>query len=260
MNNSSQFLSNSNLLTLWEIIRDQETFQFLSRDKQTDIHATFIANIRPFYEKERRQTSNLIDLNKKYLVMISNHIKTTYPHKPTKITIHDALDLSTQPITPITTEEIHNERQTAFINDLNKQQADFDMYINKPVPPTPNFADPIQKEEPIKDMETMLREFQNQRKYEVPNLVPVLAPMPATQAPVTDTTSDDKSSTLTWGENTYHENVDEDTDDQNDDAETTLLFSKLKQKNNTQQKEQVITLELIYTKLLEIEKNLNETN
>ena len=76
------FLNKENINTLWDVISDEEIFKFLSRDIQTKIYNLFSKNIKGFFELERNKTNNLIDCNKKYILLILNHIKKNYQNQP----------------------------------------------------------------------------------------------------------------------------------------------------------------------------------
>ena len=102
---NSDFLKNANISMLWDVISDEEIFQVLSRDSQSEISQIFIKNINGFFEIERKKNSNLIEINKKYILLILNHIKTNYPKK-----VHNKIKIFNEaPVKElITYEEIQN--------------------------------------------------------------------------------------------------------------------------------------------------------
>ena len=156
-----QFIKKENVSMLWDVISDEEIFNFLSRDIQGKIYQLFLNNIKGFYESENIKTNSLVDMNKKYILLILNHIKKNYPIQPNKITIH------TEPVKEsITYEEIQNERKSKFEKDYNRRQEEFEEYINIKAPPVPEFADK-DKDRPIKEMDKILKDMQAQRNYEI---------------------------------------------------------------------------------------------
>lgn len=158
------FKKKDNLKMLWDVISDVDVFRFLSPEIQSNIYDLFIKNIEGFYENEKNKNDNLVDLNKKYILLIVNYIKKTYPYQPNKIKIHDEPQMNEL----ITYEEIHNDKKTRFENDLNKVQEDFENLMTIKPPPVPEFTDPNGKsEKPIKEMDKILKEMQMQRNYEV---------------------------------------------------------------------------------------------
>ena len=88
METIKNFLKTENLNMLWEVISDEEIFKFLSRTEQSNISQIFLNNIQGFYELERLKTTNLTDINKKYILLILNHIKKQFSQQiPQKIKI-----------------------------------------------------------------------------------------------------------------------------------------------------------------------------
>ena len=146
---------------LWEVISDEDIFKFLSRDLQVKIYQLFSNNIQGFFESELLKTTSLVDMNKKYILLILNHIKKTYPNQPSKIKIYS------EPVKEsITYEEIHNERKSQFEKDLNKRQEEFQDFMTVKAPPVPEFSDK-DRDKPIKEMDKILKEMQAQRNYEI---------------------------------------------------------------------------------------------
>ena len=159
------FLNKENINTLWDVISDEEIFKFLSRDIQTKIYNLFSKNIKGFFELERNKTNNLIDCNKKYILLILNHIKKNYQNQPNKIKIFD--EQPTKDL--ITYEEIQNDRKSQFEKDLQQRQQDFENIMMVKTPQVPEFADKYE-DTPIKEIDKIIKEMTNQRNYDVENL------------------------------------------------------------------------------------------
>jgi hypothetical protein len=159
------FSNKENINTLWDVISDEEIFKFLSRDIQTKIYNLFSKNIKGFFELERNKTNNLIDCNKKYILLILNHIKKNYQNQPNKIKIFD--EQPTKDL--ITYEEIQNDRKSQFEKDLQQRQQDFENIMMVKTPQVPEFADKYE-DTPIKEIDKIIKEMTNQRNYDVENL------------------------------------------------------------------------------------------
>ena len=157
-----QFTQQDNVRMLWDVISDEDIFRFLTPDIQQKVYQLFINNIQGFFESEKVKMNSLVDLNKKYILVILNHIKKTYPYQPNKIKIHN------EPVTKesITYEEIHNDRRVQFDKDYNKRQEEFEDSMTIKPPPVPEFSDK-KTDQPIKEMDKILKEMQEQRNYEV---------------------------------------------------------------------------------------------
>lgn len=156
-----QFIQKDNINMLWEVISDEEIFKILSRDSQSNIYQLFMSNIQGFFENEKVKSSSLVDINKKYILIILNHIRKNYHNQPNKITIHH------EPVKEsITYEEIQNDRKIKFDRDLNRRQEEFEDYMSVKAPPLPEFADK-DRDQPIKEMDKILKEMQAARNYDI---------------------------------------------------------------------------------------------
>ena len=160
--NINNFLTKENVNTLWDVISDEEIFKFLSRDIQANVGNLFSTNIKGFFETERTKTNNLIELNKKYILLILNYIKKNHPHQPSKIKI-----LEEPPVKElITYEELQNERKSNFEKDLQQRQNEFEDTMTIKAPPVPEFADKF-TDKPIGEMDKIIKEMTSKRNYEV---------------------------------------------------------------------------------------------
>jgi len=157
------FIKKDNVDTIWDVITDSDIFKFLTRESQANILKLFNENIKGFFDAERTKTTNLIEMNKKYILLILNHIKKNYPNSlPSKIKIYDDTEMKE----PITYEEIQNEKKTQFEMDFIKRQQEFTNAMTLDVPETPEFKDKF-VDEPINEMEKIIKEMTAKRKYDV---------------------------------------------------------------------------------------------
>lgn len=159
------FNKKENIQMLWDVVSDEEVFKFLSPDIQSKVYNLFINNIQGFFEVERTKPGNtLVEMNKKFILLILNHIKKTYPYQPSKIKIHN--DPPVKEL--ITYEEIQNDRKSQIEKDFTRKQEEFEDFMNVKTPPVPEFADPIAKtDKPIKEMDKIIKDMLAQRNYEV---------------------------------------------------------------------------------------------
>lgn len=156
-----QFIQKDNVTMLWEVISDEENFKFLTRDAQANTYQLFLNNIQGFFDNEKMKTNSLVDINKKYILLILNYIKQNFNIQPNKITIHQ------EPVKEsITYEDIQNDRRSKFDRDLNRRQEEFEDVMTIKAPPVPEFADK-ESDRPIKEMDKILKEMQAQRNYEI---------------------------------------------------------------------------------------------
>ena len=163
--NIGNFLQKENINMLWDVISDEDIFKFLTRDVQSKISQLFLNNINGFFETERTKTKNITDINKKYILLILNHIKKNYPYQmPNKIKILEEPIKNVKEL--ITYEEIQNDRASQFEKDLNKRQEEFTNAMTLKVPNIPEFSDNF-ADTPIKDMDKIIKEMTSKRNYEV---------------------------------------------------------------------------------------------
>ena len=161
--NINNFLHKENLATLWDVISDEDIFKYLSRDTQNKIAQLFSNNIKGFFEIEKTKTNNLVDINKKYILLILNHIKKNFTQQmPNKIKILDETPVKDF----ITAEELHNERKSQFDKDLIKRQEEFEDIMVTKAPPVPNFLDKYD-DKPIGEMDKIIKEMTSKRNYDV---------------------------------------------------------------------------------------------
>ena len=161
--NINNFLTKENLSTLWDVISDEDIFKFLSRDIQSKIAQLFSNNVKGFFETEKTKTNSLVDINKRYIMLILNHIKKTYTQQmPSKIKILD--ETPTKEF--ITAEELQNERKSQFDKDLNKRQEEFENIMAVKAPPVPNFLDKYE-DKPIGEMDKIIKDMTAKRNYDV---------------------------------------------------------------------------------------------
>jgi hypothetical protein len=103
-----------------------------------------------------------MEMNKKYILLILNFIKTTYSGTSiNKIVIHPEPEERS-----ITSEERQQDRMTQMNRELSLLEEDFKNSITLPIPSAPNFTDDIE-ETPIAEMERAVKEMAEQRKYDM---------------------------------------------------------------------------------------------
>ena len=161
------FLNKDNLSMIWDVISDEDIFKSLPRELQTNVGILFNNNLKGFYDNEITHPTNLMDMNKRYIILILNYIKQKFSNTPqNKIKIHDEILPSLPSKELVTYEEIQNNRQTQFEKDLNKKQEEFTNAMTQSKPSVPEFKDTL-NEGPITEMEKIIKEMTSQRNYEV---------------------------------------------------------------------------------------------
>jgi len=157
------FLSKENMNMLWELITSEDIFKFLTKENQSIVFRLFVENAKGFFETEKQKVHTLIDLNKKYIIIILQHIKKNYPSN--KIKIYS--DLETKEA--ITYEEIQNEKKTIFESEFTKKQEEFTNAMALPVPNKLDFSDKF-TDVPITEMDKIIKEMTEKRNYDIENI------------------------------------------------------------------------------------------
>ena len=155
----SNFLTDQNVAILLEIILDEGIMQNQPPDVIDATKFVFYNNIRGFYENEKANAPDLVELNKQYIMLILRHVRSDLMNKPPVIE-------KKQPQQRVTFEEIQNDKRSQFERDLNARQSEFTSAMTLPVPPVPKFSDADQ-DEPLSEMELAIKQMTEQRKYDV---------------------------------------------------------------------------------------------
>jgi len=174
----NDFLEKENLELLWEVLIDEPLIKQLcdSVIKYKTLMHIFQSNLNDFFNVEKNNCKNLIELNKKYILLIINYIIKTNTNQSTaplqsqspytnsqykKIKIHDDEPIKQS----ITFEDIQNDRMNLFEKELNKKQEEFTNAMTLPVPPVPNFSDNL--DQPMSEIEMEIKRIQEQRNYDI---------------------------------------------------------------------------------------------
>jgi len=174
------FLKRENISLLWNIIIDEKIIKGQSSEILNKILTFFQSNIVIFYEREKNNCNSLVEINKKYIMFVLDHIKATFFNNNNnnnnnynnvksinKIKIHE--DISKKNKELITFEELQKEKLSKFEQELSKKEEEFKMYTNKQVPPTPNFSDEM-NDVPISEFNEIIKKITMERNYDIENI------------------------------------------------------------------------------------------
>ena len=156
------FLTKSNVSTIWDVISDEDIVKSQDNSNKNKIFQLFSENVKGFYDNEKLKNTNLIDMNKKYILLIMNYINNNFT-KINKIKIYEEIPKEKN---LITYEEIQSDRKTQFEKDLSKRQEEFTNAMTIKAPPIPVFTDNM-KDSPISEMEKEIQLMTSKRNYEI---------------------------------------------------------------------------------------------
>ena len=184
INSNEYFLANDNLEMLWELLTEETSFKNKSPKNRQNIYDVFCNNLVSFNDTEKQKGANLMNMNKKYVMSMINYINNLDSKELQNNTLINSLNKSassnlgggsngegilkknSHKYTPVTAEDIQNNRKILFEQELVKHQKDFDDVIKKHIPEEPNFKIDLD-DGPIKEMDKKIKEITEQRNYEL---------------------------------------------------------------------------------------------
>lgn len=157
--NQNYFLSDTNVRMLWEIILDDDVIVNKNREEVTAINNVFLNVAQQFYDREKGNFKELMQMNKKFISIIVDILNKNFP-KPKQLIIHEKESV------PVTAEEIQKTRASEFDQEFNKKQEEFARAMALPVPDVPNFSD-SKKDEPISELDAVIKRTIAERNLEI---------------------------------------------------------------------------------------------
>jgi hypothetical protein len=239
--NGRLFLTADNTEIIWDIVYDNIKGSFKTHEQVNHAKQFFLTQAQIYYELEKNSGKDLIILNKDFMtqIMLSFHglqqsNRMAQKSKPTPSFHENKVFL--------TVEEIHNERLSQFEKTLNSKRDEFNNTFTKPIPPKPDFSDPI--DEPIggkmddlisRTMAERNLEFNPQQQQQIPNQ-PVNYEYKYQAKPTLIKIGEEidlnPKKSISWGENTdILESVPEPQPEHETISQDNNIFSKLKKVN-----------------------------
>jgi hypothetical protein len=153
---TNDFLTKQNVDLLWEVIIDDDLFKNKPKELINQIGSIFTSQLRGFNEAEKNNSSNLMNMNKRFIGLILNHSRS--------IIISNKNPVKTREL--ITSTDLQTERMSQFEKDLSQKQSEFTSAMTLPVPPVPKFSDG-NLDEPMSEMELAIKKALEQRNYDI---------------------------------------------------------------------------------------------
>ncbi len=147
----NEFINDTNLRMLNEIIFEDQSISKKSREELVELNS-FIKRIIPqFYEKEKKNQRDLINMNKLFLEYVFS-------------VIHGVQGTQKKPI--ITNEQIKEQRQNQFERDLEMKKKDFSSIMDVSVPERPKFED-SGIDGPQEEIDVVMKRVMAQRNMDI---------------------------------------------------------------------------------------------
>ena len=149
------FLNEENMRLIWSVVQKSKHLNHLSYNENIELLKYFYSTISHFDKTKNVSTSELVDLNKRYLAYI---VKTN--------TMKQNHTMQEDMFIPYTNEELQNIKREKFNDELTKKQLEFSQYTQKIVPPSPlSFLE--ENDKPSHTMEELISQTIAQRELDV---------------------------------------------------------------------------------------------
>jgi hypothetical protein len=137
------FITSENIEMIWDIVLDDIQPSLKSQEQFAHARGFFINQARLFFEREKNNQQNLMEINKKFITLIMNSFNSQQQKQQQKPGNNPP-----QSKQLFKAEDIQAERLNAFERGLADKKNDFMSAMSLVVPETPRFSDNT-TEEPI---------------------------------------------------------------------------------------------------------------
>uniref|UniRef100_A0A6C0F470 Uncharacterized protein n=1 Tax=viral metagenome TaxID=1070528 RepID=A0A6C0F470_9ZZZZ len=159
MTGVNKFLTNKNASTLWEVLKE-DALKNKTSQEITEIHSNFDKIMTNFFDEQRINFKNLIDINKKFIL---SFMKIT----ENKTQLNDAQNVKAG---LYKVEDIQEARMQQFDKKYEKRKKEFENSMMHKIPDSPNFADNV-NDTPLENIESLIAETMRQRNFEIDQIV-----------------------------------------------------------------------------------------
>lgn len=170
----SLFIHPQNQSLLWNIISNMDITKTIFLEGSTQKSIWFKNIIEEFYIKHYGRNlslDELRELNRQAIAHMMENLKTMYKSSPRQRLVHAQVEPQT--IYSRSAPQEYNEQ-------FDRRQKEYETMVKKPLPPEVNFSENI-KDEPISNMEELIRQQQQMREYEISS---IQGPGPTVQVPI----------------------------------------------------------------------------
>ena len=162
-----EFLSKENMETMWQVLLDFNMIHVKSQNDLSNAKIFYINQSKIFFEKEKFSNQRLIQLNKKFIGLMSESFKQQYiPSPTTTYEIQETEELHSKEY-PYTNEKIQSNRINIFEKSLAEKQNEFNNAMSVSIPDIPKFSDDT-IDEPILSMSQLISKTIAQRNFDLP--------------------------------------------------------------------------------------------
>ena len=175
----NDFLSKENIGIIWDVLMDNGVLKNKPKEIIDEINVVIKKIITSFYENEKQNANNLVELNKKFITLIINYVNKNFNNNKIKTPQIQQTNQTNQINSQkrqqshsqsqskelITFEELQTQRLSEFDKQLAEKQKEFTNAITLQVPEKPNFSDNM--DTPLTELEKEVKKMMDQRNYDV---------------------------------------------------------------------------------------------
>jgi len=174
----SLFIHSQNQSLLWNIISNMDITRTIFVEGSPQKSIWFKNIIEEFYIKyygRKLSLDELRELNRQVITYMVDNLKTIHRNTAKPQLVQTQVQLEPQTVYSRNAPQEYNEQ-------FDKRQKEYETMVKKPLPPEVNFSENI-KDEPISNMEELIKEQMQMREYEISSM---LRPGPVVQVPTTN--------------------------------------------------------------------------
>jgi hypothetical protein len=164
------FINNKNLSMLWEVLLDELQLNSLNSSPIIqNIKTVFDGNI-DLFKTRANPNMGLMSLNKQFLNQVLIAVNQLFPNLKQEQMLK-RINIGDEVIDePYRVEDIHNARQSNFEKQVLNKRNEFENSINIKKPKPIDFADKVEPELKITEMEALIAETMAKRKFDIDQL------------------------------------------------------------------------------------------
>ena len=162
------FLTNENASTLWEVLKE-DAFKNKNPQEIVALRSNFSQRMSSFFDEDRGNSKNLIDLNKKFILNLMQPSGRKMQSTATQSNSVSSL-MPGNKAGLYKVEDIQEARIQQFDKQYEQRKQEFENAMTPRVPDSPNFTDNF-NDAPLENMESLIAETMRQRNFDIDQIV-----------------------------------------------------------------------------------------
>ena len=164
MSGINAFLTNENASTLWEVLKEN-AFKNKTPQEVVAINSSFSQRMSGFFDEDRGNSKNLIELNKKFII---SFMKTPTTKVNTPLVQESLMPGNNRGLYKV--EDIQEARLQQFGKQYEQRKQEFENSMTTRMPEPPKFTD-NKSDSPLENVESLIAETMRQRNFDIEQIV-----------------------------------------------------------------------------------------